>query len=82
VPSPVGAYAAADIAGAIRGHAGESDFNVDKLVRLVEELNDNYMRKNTYAAQGLAGLFGCAVADAACLLLGVGLALVILRPCG
>lgn len=31
---------------------------------------------------GLADLFGGAVADAACLLLGVGLALVILRPCG
>jgi hypothetical protein len=31
---------------------------------------------------GLADLFGGAVANAAGLLLGVGLALVILRPCG
>ncbi len=31
---------------------------------------------------GLADLFGGAVADAACLLLDVGLALVILRTCG
>jgi hypothetical protein len=34
------------------------------------------------ALTGLADLCGCTVADAAYLLLGVGLALAILRPCG
>jgi hypothetical protein len=41
------------VAYAIRARAGQSNFDVAKLVALIEELNDNYARRNTYAAHAL-----------------------------
>jgi hypothetical protein len=47
------AYIDADVAGAVKARAEELGMCADKLCRLIEELNDNYDRGNTYAAHAL-----------------------------
>ena len=42
-------YADGQIVEAIRGKEGKSAFNVSKLLRLIDELNDNYAKQNIYA---------------------------------
>ena len=37
----------------IRAKDGKSQFNVAKLLRLIEELDENYERKNSYATHAL-----------------------------
>ena len=53
LPLPTARYISGDIVTAIRGKAGQSKLDVAKLLALAEELNDNYARKNTYAARAL-----------------------------
>ena len=53
LPLPTARYISEDIVTAIRGKAGQSKLDVAKLLALVEVLNDNYARKNTYAAHAL-----------------------------
>jgi len=47
------AYIDADVATAVTARAEELGLRADKLRRLIEELNDNYDRGNTYAAHAL-----------------------------
>lgn len=47
------AYIDADVATAVMARAEELGLRADKLRRLIEELNDNYDRGNTYAAHAL-----------------------------
>jgi hypothetical protein len=47
------AYIDADVAAAVMTRAEELGLRADKLRRLIEELNDNYLRGNTYAAHAL-----------------------------
>lgn len=52
--APVGSrYVNEQISDAIRAKADLSKFDVTKLLSLINELNDNYARKNTYAARTL-----------------------------
>ena len=37
----------------IQSKDGKSQFNVSKLLRLIQELNDNYERRNSYATHAL-----------------------------
>jgi hypothetical protein len=53
LPLPTARYISEDIVTAIRGKADQSKLDVAKLLALVEELNDNCARKNTYAAHAL-----------------------------
>ena len=53
LPLPTARYISEDIVTAIRGKADQSKLDVAKLLALVEVLNDNYARKNTYAAHAL-----------------------------
>jgi hypothetical protein len=49
-PSP---YVNKQIVAAIRAKDGQSTFNVTKLLGLIDELNDNYGNRNTYASHAL-----------------------------
>jgi hypothetical protein len=46
-------YINRQIVDVIRAKDGQSAFNVTKLLKLIDELNDNYVRKNSYASHGL-----------------------------
>lgn len=46
-------YVNQQITDDIQAKDGKSQFNVSKLLRLIEELNDNYERKNSYAAHAM-----------------------------
>jgi hypothetical protein len=49
-PQPsVPSYIDQQIINAIRAKEGKTSFNVAKLLRLIEELNDNYAKRNIYA---------------------------------
>jgi hypothetical protein len=54
-PGPVASspYVDAKIVEAIRAKDGQSKFDVTKLLGLIDELNDNYARRNTYASHAL-----------------------------
>jgi hypothetical protein len=64
VPSP---YVNAQVVDAIRAKQGHSTFEVTKLLGLIDELNDNYARRSTYASHmllrgildHLPPIFGC-----------------------
>lgn len=49
----VSAYVNEKVVESIRAKQGQSTFELTKLLRLVEELNDNYARGNTYASHML-----------------------------
>lgn len=53
VHTPDGFYIAAQVIAAIRAKEGTDWFDRSKLLRLIEELNDNYLRGNGYAAHAL-----------------------------
>jgi hypothetical protein len=46
-------YVDRQVTDAIRAKAGQSTFEVAKLLGLIDELNDNYSRRNTYASHAL-----------------------------
>jgi hypothetical protein len=46
-------YVNAQVVDAIRAKQGQSTFEVTKLLGLIDELNDNYARRNTYASHAL-----------------------------
>ena len=52
-PSAPSPYVDRKIVEAIRTKAGQSKFEVTKLLGLIDELNDNYARRNTYASHAL-----------------------------
>jgi hypothetical protein len=51
-PSP-SRYVNAQVVDAIRAKQGQSTFELTKLLGLIDELNDNYARQNSYAAHAL-----------------------------
>jgi hypothetical protein len=51
--TPINPYVNQRIIDDIRIKDGKSQFNVAKLLRLIEELNDNYARRNSYATHAL-----------------------------
>jgi hypothetical protein len=63
-PSP---YVNAQVIDAIRAKQGQSTFEITKLLGLIDELNDNYARRNSYASHMLLRavldhvppIFGC-----------------------
>lgn len=53
VPAPEKSYIDAQVIAAIKAKEGTDRFDRSKLLRLIEELNDNYVRGNGYAAHAL-----------------------------
>ena len=53
VPGPRGPYVDGQVIAAIKAYEPRDRFDRAKLLRLIDELNDNYLRGNTYAAHAL-----------------------------
>jgi hypothetical protein len=53
VHAPDGLYIGAQVIAVIRAKEGTDRFDRSKLLRLIEELNDNYLRGHSYAAHAL-----------------------------
>lgn len=56
LPSPAQAastYVDEKVVAAIRAKEGQSNFDLTKLLALIDELNDNYAHRNTYASHAL-----------------------------
>jgi len=66
--APSGSYVDTQVIAAIKAQQGADQFDRSKLLRLIGELNDNYARGNSYAANALLRaildhippLLGCA----------------------